>query len=153
MPQAPLTSHIRTFFTPLQTFQLGVRLDNLPARVKKKKTWVRKSGPLRPRAEMPDMPGMRCHGPGRCNLVRSWTSRSGRFLESTLRSCFGLCSVYNILPAEIVECCSSVSALQGELQALAMKAALMAFPDWQRLFSPRHAMFAHPLLRVRTLLD
>ena len=37
--------------------------------------------------EMPEMPDMRCHGPGRLQMVRGWTSRSGRSprIQTTLK--------------------------------------------------------------------
>ena len=64
--------------------------------------------------------------------------RNGVFLESTRRSALGLCSVYNLLPAEIVETCFSVATFQAGLQNLACHAAWQQFENWQQLYSPRH---------------
>ena len=38
-------------------------------------------------ADMPDMPDMRDQGPGRCHLVKGWTSRSKRSprIQTTLK--------------------------------------------------------------------
>ena len=71
---------------------------------------------------------------------------SGRFLDVVKRSCLGLASVYNILPAEIVSA-NSLKCFQGRLQDL-VKDQTERHCDWPRLLSPRHWLHAHPLLRV-----
>ena len=60
-------------------------------------------------------------------------------------SVLGLVSVYNRLPASIVEVSSSVSFFQSGLQDLLRHSAGSGDPDWARLFSPRVPWHKHPL--------
>jgi len=60
-------------------------------------------------------------------------------------SMLGLVSVYNRLPAEIVEATSSVSAFQGTLQAFMVDIATAGHEDWAQTFSPRVPWHRHPL--------
>ena len=72
--------------------------------------------------------------------------RKGKFLETTARSILGLVDVYNMLPQKIVDA-GSVKIFQGMLQGL-MKEQGCSADDWETLFSPRHALHAHPLARL-----
>ena len=65
--------------------------------------------------------------------------------EYISRSALGLTSVYNVLPASIVESSPTVSCFQSKCQALLRERAMGSCPHWDRLFSPRWAMYLHPL--------
>jgi hypothetical protein len=61
------------------------------------------------------------------------------------RSALGLCTVYNLLPAGIVEGSSSVSCFQAKLQLLLKEACKSGCQHWDTLLSPRWAPGSHPL--------
>ncbi len=71
-----------------------------------------------------------------------------RPLDVVKRSVFGLCRVYNLLPANIVEC-NAVASFQSALQKLLREQAELDRPNWQMLFSPRWAVQSHPLAQLR----
>ena len=60
-------------------------------------------------------------------------------------SVLGLVSVYNRLPASIVEVSSNVSLFRRGLQYLLRHSAGSGDPEWVRLFSPRVPWHTHPL--------
>ena len=60
----------------------------------------------------------------------------------------GLISVYNRLPAEIVESASSVSSFQSSLQGLLRYMASTGVADWAQMFSPRIPWHRHLLPRL-----
>ena len=60
-------------------------------------------------------------------------------------SMLGLVTIYNRLPASIVEESSNVSAFQRGLQDLLRHSAGTGDPEWARLFSPRVPQHRHPL--------
>ena len=62
----------------------------------------------------------------------------------------GLVDVYNLLPANIVAA-TDVSMFQTALQKDLIHAAKGVINDWQQLYSPRLAIYAHPLRRFRTM--
>ena len=62
----------------------------------------------------------------------------------------GLVDVYNLLPANIVAA-TDVSMFQTALQKDLIHAAKGGINDWQQLYSPRLAIYAHPLRRFRTM--
>ena len=64
------------------------------------------------------------------------------------RSLLGLISVYNRLPAEIVESASSVSSFQSSLQGLLRYMASTGVADWAQMFSPRIPWHRHLLPRL-----
>ena len=72
--------------------------------------------------------------------------RDGTQLNIVKRSALGLCSVYNLLLADIVEA-NSVKCFQGLLQDLARDCACRGVLDWQYLFSTRHMLYEHPVRR------
>ena len=69
-------------------------------------------------------------------------SRPADYISNSM---LGLISVYNRLPAEIVEATSSVSAFQGTLQAFMVDRATASHEDWAHTFSPRVPWHRHPL--------
>ena len=71
----------------------------------------------------------------------------GRPLGMIKRSVLGLCHVYNLLPANIVQC-HTVKAFQGALQHLLCEQAVAGRPHWEALFSPRWPVQQHPLSHV-----
>ena len=64
------------------------------------------------------------------------------------QSILGLVTVYNLLPARIVEGCKSVRNFQGALQQLVKDRATAGMEDWETTFSPRLDFNGHPLLGV-----
>jgi len=60
------------------------------------------------------------------------------------RSVFGLVSIYNLLPASIVEA-KTVSAFQQGLQHLVTERAKGGCDDWMNTLSPRQPIETHPL--------
>ena len=62
------------------------------------------------------------------------------------RSALRLVSVYNRLPAEIVEGSTTVSVFQCKLQQLMKQRACEGDERWPNLFSPRWALRIHPLV-------
>jgi hypothetical protein len=64
------------------------------------------------------------------------------------RSALGLTSIYNLLPASIVERSSCVQSFQRALQSLAKDHASDKVAGWQCLFSPRVALSKHLLQNV-----
>ena len=75
------------------------------------------------------------------------TYRKGKFLEVTGRSIRGLIDIYNMLPQELVDI-EDVGAFQSRLQAILKKLAATNAPNWETLFSPRHALHLHLLVKV-----
>ena len=55
--------------------------------------------------------------------------------------------MYNLLPAGIVNDTEDVHIFQAKLQSL-MKVQATFYPTWETLYSPRHALHAHPLARL-----
>ena len=72
--------------------------------------------------------------------------RRGQFLEVIAKSIFGLINVYNMLPQHIIDH-TDVHIFQTELQQL-LKDASNSINNWESLFSPRHALHMHPLLKL-----
>jgi len=62
-------------------------------------------------------------------------------------SLFGLLSIYNRLPADIVEQSNSVAIFQSKLQTLVKSRAINS-ADWKETLSPRVPLHRHPLLHV-----
>ena len=71
-------------------------------------------------------------------------SIDGRHLNLFRDSVFGLMRVYNLLDPEIVEA-QSVANFQAKLQQLLLSRACAGCMDWRDTFSPRVAMYEHPL--------
>ena len=71
-------------------------------------------------------------------------SRPAEYIQ---RSLFGLLSIYNMLPADIVEQSSTVSSFQSRLQKLVKERALNS-TDWKYTFSPRIPLHRHPLINL-----
>ena len=72
----------------------------------------------------------------------------GHHKELAKRSLLGMLDVYNLLPASIVERCSTVSSLQSALQQMALAFALDGMEDWEHLFSSRLLLHMHPLVKL-----
>ena len=72
------------------------------------------------------------------------THRIGKFLDVLGHSILGLVDVYNLLLADIVQA-DDVSTFQRRLQEKMIDAAKNGAPQWQQLYSPRFAIYAHPL--------
>ncbi len=68
----------------------------------------------------------------------------GRELCAFRRSAFGLITVYNLLPNEIVSH-GSVKAFQRALSDLLKREAATGNPNWPFLFSSRYLTYQHPL--------
>ena len=68
----------------------------------------------------------------------------GNHLNVFRNSVFGLIRVYNLLNEEIVEA-KSVSCFQSRLQNMLFTRAAVGCGDWTRTFSPRVAVWEHPL--------
>ena len=64
---------------------------------------------------------------------------TGRFLETTRRSAFGLVRVYNFLP-EATVCSTTVASFQATLTELAREACRKGSENWDKLFCPRTAL-------------
>ena len=64
---------------------------------------------------------------------------TGRFLELTRRSAFGLVRVYNFLPEDTVNA-ETVTGFQSALTELARAACGKGHDDWEKLFSPRRVL-------------
>ena len=77
-----------------------------------------------------------------CSIV------DGRQKELAKRSLLGMLDVYNLLPASIVEQCSTVSSFQSALQKMALVCALDGMEDWERLYSSRLLLHTHPLVEL-----
>ena len=78
------------------------------------------------------------------------THRTGKYLDILGQLMLGLVDVYNLLPANIVAA-TDVSMFQTRLQKDLIHAAKGGICDWQKLYSPRLAIHAHPLRRFRTM--
>ena len=91
------------------------------------------------------------HLTGRSNLRRHdrqlKTYRRGKFLERTAKSILGLIDVNNMLPQELIDI-EDVHTFQSRPQAILKKFAATNAPNWKTLFSPRHALHMHPLVKV-----
>ena len=72
------------------------------------------------------------------------THRVGKYMEIVGNSLLGLIDVYNLLSPQIVAM-ETVKQFQGQLQIQLIEAAKRNDPNWRDLFSPRLAIFAHPL--------
>ena len=72
------------------------------------------------------------------------THRQGQYLEILGNSILGLIDVYNLLPTHMVNE-STVTGFQTELQKYLVKAATSEVHEWQNMYSPRLAIYAHPL--------
>ena len=70
--------------------------------------------------------------------------RGAHFLEIERRSALGLVGVYNFLPEDAV-LASSGSMFQSGLQLLVKERAKAGCADWSETYSPRIALFKHPL--------
>ena len=95
--------------------------------------------------------GNRSHETRRSRRLHGLQVRSiidGHQKDLARRSLLGMLDVYNLLPASIVEQCSSVSAFQSALQKMAFEFAMSGVEEWERLFSSRHCLHVHPLLQV-----
>ena len=95
--------------------------------------------------------GNRMHETRRSRRLHSLQVHSfidGHQKELAKRSLLGMLDVYNLLPASIVEQCSSVSAFQSGLQRMALECALFGFEEWEHMFSSRHYLHVHPLLQL-----
>ena len=57
----------------------------------------------------------------------------------------GLTTVYNLLPAEVVEASGSVSEFQAKLQEILRSQASRGADSWSSTFSPRWSIAHHPL--------
>ena len=68
----------------------------------------------------------------------------GLQLAVVKRSALGLVSIYNMLPAEIMEA-KTVKCFQGLLQDLAKDCASRSLPQCDSIYSTRHMLHAHPL--------
>ena len=78
------------------------------------------------------------------------THRKGKYLEILGNSILGLVDVYNLLPADIVKG-DSVPKFQTGLQDYLKQAAMKGTDGWQKTFSPRLAIYAHPLRNARVV--
>ena len=63
-------------------------------------------------------------------------------------SMFGLISIYNLLPAQIVETSADVGSFQAKLQDMLVKRADSAEPDWKYTYSPMIEMRTRPLRHI-----
>ena len=61
-------------------------------------------------------------------------------------SLLGVTTIYNLLPAHIVEGSTTVSAFQTALQELLMQRAQAGCEDWASTFSSRISLVGHPLV-------
>ena len=75
------------------------------------------------------------------------TYRRGKFLETTARSILGLIDVYNMLPQAIFDI-GDIQTFQATLQGVMKNMARIHAPNWEIVFSPRHALYAHPLVKL-----
>ena len=87
-----------------------------------------------------------------CKNTVAGTKRISCFLdqkpaEYNAQSMLGLLSIYNRLPAAIVERCGCVSSFQGALQDILVQRANAGELDWHRTFSPKVPWHSHPLTR------
>ena len=74
--------------------------------------------------------------------------RDARFLEVLRRSAFGLIAIYNMLPQTIVDE-ETVCGFQRCLQEMAKQEVAAGNDAWSNLFSPRIALYRHPLRCVQ----
>ena len=65
--------------------------------------------------------------------------------EYISRSGLGLCTVYNLLPADVVEASGTVAVFQAKLQDILRSQASKAAVNWNSTFSPRWSITHHPL--------
>ena len=64
------------------------------------------------------------------------------------RSLLGLLSIYNLLPAAVVEGSAKVSDFQSKLQNLVQERAMEGCANWADTLSPRLALAGHPLIAM-----
>ena len=81
-------------------------------------------------------------------IVREYRN-TGSKLEVMRRSALGLCSVYNLLPANIVAL-DSVKQFQSALQRLLTRCVTQRGEEWFHMFSPR-CDFTFRMLRLCTV--
>ena len=79
--------------------------------------------------------------------LRVHAYRNGTHLDIVKRSALRLCSIYNLLPEEIVKA-RSVKCFQRLLQGLAKDCARRGVPEWQHLLSNRQVLHIHILRRT-----
>ena len=72
-------------------------------------------------------------------------SRPATYIANSM---LGLVSVYNKLPASIVETCGSVSSFQASLQSILEDRAETGAANWADTFSPRIPWHRHPLRSI-----
>jgi hypothetical protein len=65
--------------------------------------------------------------------------------EYIARSGLGLTTVYNLLPADVVEASGTVAVFQAKLQDILRHQAIKGAHSWSRTFSPRWGITNHPL--------
>ena len=75
---------------------------------------------------------------------------NSRPAEYIARSGLGLTTVYNLLPADVVEASGSVTDFQSKLQEILRSQASKGASSWSSTFSPRWSITNHPL---RSLLS
>ena len=63
------------------------------------------------------------------------------------RSVFGLCAVYNLLPADKLAT-KTVKAFQKGVQEIVRKLAVSGHPMWREVVSPRVSLKTHPLVSL-----
>ena len=73
-------------------------------------------------------------------------------LDTLKISILGLCRVYNMLPARVINC-KSVRSFQGALQQLLCSQAVLEMPNWQELLSPRWPIQQHPFRSIGYCID
>ena len=69
--------------------------------------------------------------------------------ELAKRSALGLVAVYNLLSMDI-KSCTDVKSFQAKLQAVLKERAEEGCTDWANTFSPRTALWKHPLMEAPT---
>ena len=82
------------------------------------------------------------HSNGDASDYRFPGSRPADYVRNSM---LGLVSVYNRLPASVVESASSVSSFQAALQRILADQATAGVVNWEKSFSPRVPWHKHPL--------
>ena len=72
------------------------------------------------------------------------THRRGKYLDILASSALGLVDVYNLLPSYVVGA-NTVKVFQKRLQDGLRDAAKADVQNWEEWYSPRRAIYAHPL--------
>ena len=94
---------------------------------------------LFPPAPPPHCPPRLTRSVGRRHNKQLLERCTGKFLETTRRSVFGLVRVYNFLPQAVVDS-ASVTAFQTALTKLARDACEKGQENWATLLSPRRVL-------------